>query len=140
MKNVTNVTVVARAVAHKRAGSDRYAWCVSEWLSVPECAEVLGVPLSRVREMLRERYLVAVRRGENNAVYLPAGQIIDGDDGPEVLATVRGTIIVLADAGLSDDVIVEWLMSVKEELGESPLDALRSGKRAPVRRLAQTVF
>lgn len=98
------------------------------------------MPLSRVREMLRERYLVAVRRGENNAVYLPAGQIIDGDDGPEVLATVRGTIIVLADAGLSDDVIVEWLTSVNDELGQSPLDALRSGKRAPVRRLAQTVF
>jgi len=113
---------------------------VSEWLSVPECAETLGVPLSRVREYLRERHLIAVRRGENNALYLPAGQIVDGDNGPEVLATVRGTIMVLADAGLSDEVIVEWLTTVKEELGETPLDALRSGKRAPVRRLAQTVF
>lgn len=109
-------------------------------MSVPECAETLGVPLSRVREYLRERYLIAVRRGENNALYLPAGQIVDGDNGPEVLATVRGTIMVLADAGLSDDVIVEWLTTVKDELGETPLDALRSGKRAPVRRLAQTVF
>ncbi|WP_291379065.1 Rv2175c family DNA-binding protein [Demequina sp.] len=113
---------------------------MSEWLSVPECAEVLGVPLSRVRELLRERYLIAVRRGENNALYLPAGQIIDGEEGPEVLATVRGTVIVLADAGLSDDVIVEWLTSVHDELDATPLDALRSGKRAPVRRLAQTVF
>jgi hypothetical protein len=109
-------------------------------MSVPECAEVLGVPLSRVREYLRERYLIAVRRGENNALYLPAGQIIDGESGPEILATVRGTIMVLADAALSDEVIVEWLMTANAELGESPLDALRSGKRAPVRRLAQTVF
>lgn len=109
-------------------------------MSVPECAEVLGVPLSRVREFLRERYLIAVRRGENNALYLPAGQIIDGEAGPEILATVRGTVMVLADAALSDDVIVEWLMTVNDELGESPLDALRSGKRAPVRRLAQAVF
>jgi len=98
------------------------------------------VPLSRVRELLRERHLIAVRRGQNNALYLPAGQIIDGEDGPEVLPTVRGTVIVLADAGLSDDVIVEWLTTANDELGESPLDALRSGKRAPVRRLAQTVF
>ncbi|MCB2413850.1 DNA-binding protein [Demequina sp. TTPB684] len=113
---------------------------MSEWLSVPECAELLGVPLSRVREFLRERNLIAVRRGENNALYLPAGQIVEGEHGHEVLATVRGTIIVLADAGLSDDVIVEWLTTFHEELGESPLDALRSGKRAPVRRLAQTVF
>jgi hypothetical protein len=113
---------------------------VSEWLSVPECAEILGVPLSRVREFLRERHLIAVRRGENNALYLPAGQIVDGDNGPEILATVRGTIMVLADARLSDDVIVEWLTTVHDQLGETPLDALRSGKRAPVRRLAQTVF
>ncbi len=98
------------------------------------------MPLSRVRELLRERHLIAVRRGQNNALYLPAGQIIDGEDGPEVLPTVRGTVIVLADAGLSDDVIVEWLTTANDELGESPLDALRSGKRAPVRRLAQTVF
>lgn len=107
-------------------------------MTVPECAEVLGVPLSRVRELLRERHLVGARRGENNAVYLPAGQIVQGDDGAEVLATVRGTIIVLADAGLADDEIVEWLTTPHEELGESPLDALRSGKRAHVRRVAQT--
>nr|WP_255633425.1 Rv2175c family DNA-binding protein [Demequina sp. TTPB684] len=138
--HVTNVTVVRLRVRHKRRRSRRYACDVSEWLSVPECAELLGVPLSRVREFLRERNLIAVRRGENNALYLPAGQIVEGEHGHEVLATVRGTIIVLADAGLSDDVIVEWLTTFHEELGESPLDALRSGKRAPVRRLAQTVF
>ncbi len=134
------MTLVRDPLRHKRCGTNRYAGHVSEWLSVPECAEVLGVPLSRVREFLRERYLVAVRRGENKALYLPAGQIVEGDDGPEILATVRGTIIVLADGGLSDDVIVEWLTTVNEELGQSPLEALRSGKRAPVRRLAQTVF
>lgn len=140
MTDVTCVTVVLRSILHKGPGANRYAGCVSEWLSVPECAEVLGVPLSRVREFLRERYLIAVRRGENNALYLPAGQIIDGEEGPQILATVRGTVMVLADAALSDDVIVDWLMTVNDELGESPLDALRSGKRAPVRRLAQTVF
>ncbi len=134
------MTVAGDVGAHNTWDAARYAWHVSEWLSVPECAEVLGVPLSRVRELLRERYLIAVRRGENNALYLPAGQIIDGEEGPEVLATVRGTVIVLADAGLSDDVIVEWLTSVHDELDATPLDALRSGKRAPVRRLAQTVF
>lgn len=134
------MTVVRVVGGHKGCGPHRYAWSVSEWLSVPECAEKLGVPLSRVREYLRERYLIAVRRGENKALYLPAGQIIEGDNGPEVLATVRGTIIVLADAGLSDEVIVEWLTTESEELGQTPLEALRSGKRAPVRRLAQTVF
>ncbi len=137
---VTDVTVVVPVREHKGGEVARYACHVSEWLSVPECAEALGVPLSRVRELLRERHLIATRRGDNNALYLPAGQIVDGDDGPEVLATVRGTVTVLADAGLSDDVIVEWLTTTHDELAATPLDALRSGKRAPVRRLAQTVF
>lgn len=111
---------------------------MTEWLSVPDCAEALGVPLSRVRELLKERSLVSIRRGENNAVYLPAGQIIDGENGPQVLATVRGTIMVLADAGFGDVDIVDWLTSPHAELDGSPLDALRAGQRAHVRRLAQT--
>jgi len=118
----------------------RYPRGVTEWLSVPECAEALGVSLSRVRELLKERNLVATRRGENNAVYLPAGQIVSGEefDGPHVLATVRGTVIVLADLGYSDDDIVTWLVSPHDELESSPLEALRAGQRAHVRRLAQT--
>ena len=111
---------------------------MTEWLSVPEVAEMLGVSLSRVRELLKERSLVSVRRGENNAVYVPAGQIVDSEDGPHVLATVRGTVLVLADAGFTDTDIVEWLLSPHGELEGSPLEALRAGQRAHVRRLAQT--
>lgn len=109
-------------------------------MTVPEYAEALQISISQVRELLRERHLVAARRGENNALYLPAGQLVDGENGPEILATVRGTIIVLADAGMSDTEIAEWLVTENEELGESPLAALRSGKRAPVRRAAQSLF
>lgn len=109
-------------------------------MTVPECAEALGVPLSRVRELLRERHLISTRRGENNAVYLPAGQLIETDNGTEILATVRGTIMLLADAHLDDAAIIEWLMTHHEELEQSPLDALRAGKRAHVRRLAQAVL
>ena len=98
------------------------------------------MPLSRVRELLREQYLIATRRGENNAVYLPAGQIVEGENGPEVLKTVRGTIIVLADGGLSDDAICQWLTEDHEALDGSPLNALREGQRAHVRRLAQMIL
>ena len=125
---------------HNRGGGYRYPGGVTDWMSVPDCAEALGVPLSRVRELIKDRHLVATRRGENNAVYLPAGQIVDGDDGPRVLATVRGTVLVLADTGMRDDDIIEWLTSDHEELEGSPLDALRAGQRAHVRRLAQTAL
>jgi excisionase family DNA binding protein len=113
---------------------------VNEWLTVPECAEALGVSLSRVRELIKDRSIVSQRRGENNAVYIPAGQIMQGDGGPHVLATVHGTVLVLADAGFGDDDIVEWLLSPHEQLEGSPLDALRAGQRAHVRRLAQTAL
>ena len=129
-------------VVAQEAPQGRYPGGVTEWLSVPECAEALGVSLTRVRELLKDRNLVATRRGENNAVYLPAGQIVTGEeyDGPHVLATVRGTVIVLSDLGYSDDDIVAWLVSPHDELEGSPLDALRAGQRAHVRRLAQTAL
>jgi len=109
-------------------------------MTVPECAEALGVPLAKVREYLRDRYLIATRRGENNAWYLPAGQLVESENGMAVLATVRGTVLVLADAGMSDADIVEWLLTDHDELGMTPLAALREGRRAHVRRVAQTAL
>lgn len=113
---------------------------MTEWLSVPEFADRLGIKASQVRELLRERHIVATRQGPNNAVSLPADFLIEGDNGIEVLPTLRGTVTVLADAGLSDDEIVAWLLEEHEELGASPLAALRDGKRAHVRRVAQSLF
>lgn len=83
---------------------------------------------------------MSVRRGENNAVYIPAGQIMEGETARYVLATVHGTALVLADGGFSDDEIVEWLLTPHEQLDGTPLDALRAGQRAHVRRLAQTAL
>lgn len=117
---------------------DRYSRVMTEWMAVPDVAEALGIELKGVRELIRDDRLVAVRRGENNALYVPAAMIVDGEDGPQVLATVYGTVTVLRDGGYTDDEVVEWLMTHREELGSSPLEALREGKKAPVRRLAQT--
>ena len=112
---------------------------MTEWLSVPEFAAQLGLRDSDVRELLRERHVVATRRGANNAVALPADFIIEGEQGPIVVATLRGTITVLADSGLGDEDIMEWLIADNEELGMTPLAALREGRRAQVRRIAQMV-
>lgn len=113
---------------------------MTEWLSIPECAQLLGVRDSQVRELLRDRVIVAARRGENNALAIPAG-FVEGDEGEaHVLSTLRGTITVLTDAGMEDEEIVEWLIEPHDELGVSPIEALRQGRRAPVRRAAQTLF
>lgn len=117
-----------------------YAEPMTAWLSVPEFAAALGIKDSQVRELIRERHIVATRRGANAAVSLPADFVVDLEDGPAILPTLRGTITVLADAGLDDDAIVVWLLTHDDELDATPLDALRSGKRAPVRRIAQTLL
>ncbi|MFV0634706.1 Rv2175c family DNA-binding protein [Demequina sp.] len=111
-----------------------------QWLTVPDFADALGVEASDVRELIRTGQVIAVRRGPSNTWQIPGEFIVEDEDGPRLLPTLVGTLTVLSDAGLGDDEAIEWLSSVHEELGESPLAALRSGKRAPVRRAAQTLF
>ncbi|MBN2177658.1 MAG: DNA-binding protein [Demequinaceae bacterium] len=110
------------------------------WLTLPDVAERLGVPLARVRELLRERYLLAVRREGDGVLHLPESFLIEGESGMEAIPTLRGTILVLADAGLTDDEVMRWMLGDNDEIGESPVDALRSGKKTVVRRIAQTSF
>lgn len=120
---------------------------MTAWLSVPEFADRLGVKPSHVRELLRERHLVAARTGPNDAISIPEEFLVARDAATEsepgaaheILPTLRGTLTVLADAGLDDSAIIEWLLAHNEELGTSPLAALREGRRAPVRRIAQTL-
>jgi excisionase family DNA binding protein len=112
---------------------------MTDWLSVPEFADRLGVKASHVRELLRERQIVAMRVGPHDAISLPADFLIDTELGTQIIPTLRGTITVLADAGLDDAAIVEWLLADDTELGMSPLGALREGRRAHVRRIAQTL-
>ncbi|MGC5583649.1 Rv2175c family DNA-binding protein [Ornithinimicrobium sp. W1679] len=104
------------------------------WLSVPEIMERTGAPLLTVRRWLQDRELIGLRRGPNNAVMVPAGFL--GEDGP--LPPLRGTITVLADGGMSDEEIVEWLHRPDDTLpGGSPVASLHAGAKTEVRRRAQ---
>ena len=111
------------------------------WLSLPEVAEAIDVPLRTVRGHLRDRVLVATRRGENNALAVPEAFLIPDPDAPGhvVLPSLRGTITMLADSGYADEEIVDWLLRESDELGETPLGALRSGRVHAVRRAAQSL-
>ncbi len=61
--------------------------------------------------------------------------IVDG----EPLASLRGTIIVLKDAGFTDDEVIDWLLSDEETMGRSPIAALLAGHKSEVRRIARTL-
>lgn len=113
--------------------ADDTAHIETEWLSLPDLVEVLGEPLGRVRRLLDDFHLIGSRR--DGAIKVPAVFIKDGHP----IASLRGTAIVLHDAGFSDDEAIDWLLTSEESIGIPPIEALRAGRKAEVRRVAQTL-
>ncbi|WP_309068733.1 Rv2175c family DNA-binding protein [Microbacterium sp.] len=105
----------------------------TEWLSIPDVAELIGETPGRVRRLLDDKALVGSRR--EGALKIPAVFFVDGD----VLSSLRGTVFVLHDVGFSDDEAIDWLLTPEESIGVSPIEALRAGRKAEVRRVAQTL-
>jgi hypothetical protein len=105
----------------------------TEWLTLPEVAELLGETPSRVRRLLDESALIGSRR--EGPLKIPAVFFLDG----AVLSSLRGTVIVLHDVGFSDDEAIDWLLSPEDSIGVAPIEALRAGRKAEVRRVAQTL-
>lgn len=105
----------------------------TEWLALPEVVELTGETLGRVRRMLDERQIVSSRR--NGTPQVPAVFFVDGAP----IASLRGTIIVLQDAGFSDDELIDWLLSTEDSIGVAPIEALRQGRKSEVRRVAQSL-
>lgn len=104
-----------------------------EWLTIPDLVERLGLSVSRVRRLIEDRQLAAVR--VDGVLKVPADFIKDG----EPLTELRGTLIVLGDDGFDDDEAVAWLLENDDTLGVPPIDALRAGRKAEVRRVAQAL-
>ena len=103
------------------------------WLTVPELVDILGVPQGRVRRLIEDYALLAAR--VDGVLKVPADFVKDG----EPLGELRGTVIVLHDAGFSDEEAMRWLLDEDETLGAAPIDALRAGRKAEVRRVAQAL-
>jgi len=108
---------------------------VGEWITVPDAAERLGVPLSRIRQMIADRELLGARVGDRRVVAVPAKFLDDSGPRPEL----KGTFTVLADGGLTDDESIEWLYTPDPTLPVegAPIDALLAGHKTEVRRRAQ---
>jgi len=123
---------------------------VGDWLTLPDLAERLDLPLAKVRRLVEERRLVGVRRGEPAVYAVPARFLVPGhlanpaqpgtpDGAPEwtVLAALQGTFTLLADVGFDDAAALAWLFTPDDSLAGTPLDALLAGRKSEVRRLAQ---
>lgn len=104
-----------------------------EWLTVPDLVDLLGIGVSRVRRLIEDRHLAASRI--DGVIKVPADFLQNG----EPLTELRGTLIVLGDAGFTDDEAIAWLLENDDTLGTAPIDALRAGRKAEVRRVAQAL-
>jgi hypothetical protein len=107
---------------------------VGAWLTVPDVAERLNLPVSRVKQMLRDRKLLAVQR-PNGEFAIPAG-FLDGD---QVIHGLGGTLTLLYDCGFSDPEALSWLFTADDTLPGTPVQALTEHRRTEVNRRAQAL-
>ena len=109
-------------------------------------AELLGVPVNKVQQHLREGHLVAVRR--DGGLVVP--QVFFTDSG-EVVKSLPGLLTILHDGGYRDTEIVRWLFTPDPSLtitrdgsrdavsNARPVDALHCHQAREVVRRAQAM-
>ncbi|QLH21207.1 MULTISPECIES: Rv2175c family DNA-binding protein [Streptomyces] len=108
---------------------------VPAWLTLPDVADRLGVEVTRVRQLVKEGQLIAVRRGENRVLQVPEDFIGDG----KVVKGLVGTLTLLKDDGFSDEEMLEWLFTPDPSLPGTPAQALRENRGTEVKRRAQAL-
>jgi hypothetical protein len=108
---------------------------VAEWLTLPEAAARLEADVVQVRQLLRDRQLIAVRRGERRIVSVPAAFIVEG----EVVKKLPGLLTVLSDAGYDENAAMRWIFTPDDSLPGSPMQALTENRHTEVRRRAQSL-
>jgi Rv2175c C-terminal domain of unknown function len=107
---------------------------VGDWLSVPDVATRLGLPVSRVKQLLRDRKLLAVQRPSGEYA-IPAG-FLDGD---QVIHGLAGTLTLLFDCGFTERDALSWLFTADDSLPGTPVQALAEHRRTEVNRRAQAL-
>ena len=107
---------------------------VGEWLSLPEVAGRLGIPSGRVKQLLRDRKLLAVMRPSGERA-VPAAFL----DGPQIVKGLCGTLTVLFDCGFDDEEALRWLFTADDTLPGTPIQALYKHRGTEVNRRAQAL-
>lgn len=105
---------------------------VGDWLSLPEVTSRLNIPARRIKQLLRDRRLLAVRR-PNGSLSVPAAFL----DGNQILKGLGGTLTVLFDCGFDEHEALRWLFTADESLPGTPVEALTNRRGAEVTRRVQ---
>lgn len=117
---------------------------------LPEVAELLGIPVTKVHQHLREGHLVAVRR--NGVPVIPRIFLTSTAHGrAEVVKPLPGLLAVLRDGGYRETEILRWLFTPDASLtvtrdgskestpNARPVDALHAHQAREITRRAQAM-
>jgi len=107
---------------------------VGDWLTLPEAAARLGIPPGRIRQLLRDRKLLAVQRPDGTPS-IPLAFF----DGGQVLKGLHGTLTVLFDCGFDDEDALRWLFTADDSLPGTPIQAMAERRGTEVNRRAQAL-
>ena len=107
---------------------------VGDWLSIPDVAARISIPIGRVKQLLRDRKLLAVARPDGS-IAVPAAFL----DGPQIVKGLQGTLTLLVDCGFGDGEALHWLFTEDETLPGTPIEAICRNRRTEVNRRAQAL-
>ena len=107
---------------------------VPEWLDWFEVADLLGVPVSRIRSMIREHEIAAAVSEPGTGQRIPALFIQDG----LVVKGLPGLLTLMHDNKYDDRECIAWLF-LDDDLPGRPIDALRENRGTEVKRRAQAM-
>ncbi len=107
---------------------------VGGWLTLPEVAVRLGLPPGRIRQLLRDRKLIAVERPDGT-MGVPAA-FLDGD---HILKGLHGTLTLLFDCGFDEPECLRWLFTADDSLPGTPIQAMTERRGTEVNRRAQAL-
>jgi uncharacterized protein len=103
------------------------------WINLPDLAEKLELPVTRVHQLIRDRSLLAVRR--DGVLRVPVELIAT----PTVRKHLPGVLTLLHDAGYNDEEALRWLYTSDDSLPGIPAVALDGGGATEVKRRAQAL-
>ena len=107
---------------------------VGDWLTIPSVADRLGLPPSRIRQLLRDRKLIAVQRPDGT-LCVPAAFF----DGNQIVKGLHGTLTVLFDCGFDEPGSLRWLFTADDTLPGTPIQAMCQHRGTEVNRRAQAL-
>ncbi|HEY2673397.1 MAG TPA: Rv2175c family DNA-binding protein [Rugosimonospora sp.] len=105
----------------------------ADWINLPDLADQLDMPVTRVHQLIRDRNLIAVRR--DGVLRVPAELIAT----PSVRKHLPGVLTLLHDAGYNDEEALRWLYTVDDSLPGTPAEALSGDRATEVKRRAQAL-